>query len=285
MAASSVPGHLEAHADRLRGRYLAFIHDLGGNARRGQAGCGAPGLGDGFSFWWMSLLAEKSPFKSPRISDCLRLLALEERLVARKPAALVFHGSDAYVARAIKELCISLRIGFSWKTLPLAREGRLRRWFHRLPHELQALVSLRHVALRWPLRRLQRPAWFSGSDAVADMFPLITSIPGPERAIPLPPVGVVAGRLHRKAGEPTGFQLFLFSSLIPTRSTGRDWVGRINRDPANNGKHFFLESARTLGIVARSLWKWLRLAAAAGGCGRSAARFSLRMFPRRVWRC
>lgn len=35
-------------------------------------------LKNGYNLWWMSLVTEKSPVKSTKIFDCLRLLALEE---------------------------------------------------------------------------------------------------------------------------------------------------------------------------------------------------------------
>ena len=85
---ASVPQHLEANADRLRDKYLKFVHDLAEHRVGGARVVERLGLGDGFSFWWMTLIAEKSPFKSPRIYDCLRLLALEEILLERRISAL-----------------------------------------------------------------------------------------------------------------------------------------------------------------------------------------------------
>ena len=61
--AESVPRYLESHGERLRARYLAFIHELGERQIDGRRLVEHLDLGDGFSFWWMTQLAEKSPLK------------------------------------------------------------------------------------------------------------------------------------------------------------------------------------------------------------------------------
>ena len=64
--ASSVPRYVEDHAEHVRAKYQAFIHDLGQRRIAGKRVVDHLDMGEGFSFWWMTLLAEKSPFKSPR---------------------------------------------------------------------------------------------------------------------------------------------------------------------------------------------------------------------------
>ena len=44
----------------------------------------------GFSIWWMTLLAEKSPVKSKVPLDCLRLLAVNHFLLNKNPFKLFF---------------------------------------------------------------------------------------------------------------------------------------------------------------------------------------------------
>ena len=77
----SIPGYIEEHANDLRAKYLAFIHDLGETDLKGKKIVEHLDIGDDFSLWWMTTLAEKSPFKSPKIYDCLRLIALEGKQI------------------------------------------------------------------------------------------------------------------------------------------------------------------------------------------------------------
>ena len=90
----SIPAYLEEHADSLRRKYLSFIHDLGETTINGKSIVEHMNIDGDFSLWWMSHIAEKSPFKSPRIYDCLRLLALEEILKERKPSKKIHEVSE-----------------------------------------------------------------------------------------------------------------------------------------------------------------------------------------------
>jgi surface carbohydrate biosynthesis protein (TIGR04326 family) len=165
---SSIPGYLERHSDRLRAKYLGFIHDLGQSRIFGLRVVDHLDLGDGFSFWWMNQLAEKSPFKSPQIYDCLRLLALEEILRGSRPSELRVAGLPENVTQAISELCGALQINFVLheKASASKRQWSFRQLYLRLPFEIQGLISLRHIATRWSLRNAKPSAWFSGDRAV-----------------------------------------------------------------------------------------------------------------------
>ena len=261
---SSVPRYLEGHAERLRAKYLAFIHDLGESRIDGKRVVDHLDMGDGFSFWWMSHLAEKNPFKSPWIYDCLRLLALEEILLERKPSELNLHSSDRVLAQAIRRLCRNLRIAFAWQTHKGGKQRwSLRRLIHALPHSVQGLVSLRHIVLRWPLRKLQKPQWFSGERAVflCSYF------------IHLDPVSCAQGRfysrqwevlpkhLHEDGRRTNWIHHFLFSPVVPDTRTGLAWLRSFNSDANRQGYHAFLETYLTWSIACQVLktWCWLNI--------------------------
>src|ERR1051326_5906457 len=63
-AARSVPRHLEDNAERLRARYLAFVHDLGEHRVSGRNIREWLTCADGFGYWWTTQVAEKSPLKT-----------------------------------------------------------------------------------------------------------------------------------------------------------------------------------------------------------------------------
>lgn len=258
----SVPRYLEVHAERLRARYLGFIHDLGEHRIDGRRVVEHLDLGTGFSYWWMTWLAEKSPFKSPRIYDCLRLMALEEIAVSARPSKLVLHGGDRDLSLAMNGLCTSLKLDFDWHPPP--RTGyrwSLRGIYRTLPHWLQGLISLRHLAMKWRLRTLERPKWFAGREAVflCSYF------------FHLDPVAGAAGRFHSKQWEelPAHIQQmgrranwihhYLRGPGDAPLQTGLRWLYLFNRDAAVQGCHSFLESFLSWRVLRRALWAWLRL--------------------------
>lgn len=160
----SIPVHLDAHGERLRARYLALIHDLGATAVRGRSLAQHFTTARGFNLWHMGLLAEKSPFKSARVIDSVKLLALEELLVAQAPTSVLIEGVDGVIATAIEGLCRNLGIESRRGTLRAPAGGsRLRK----APHPLRALLHLAHyLRERWPLRRVRR-GWLAQANTVS----------------------------------------------------------------------------------------------------------------------
>ena len=261
---SSVPRYLEAHADRIRSKYLAFIHDLGESLVAGRRVIDHLNFGDGFSFWWMTTMAEKSPLKSPRIYDCLRMFALEEMLTEMHPSHLTLVSSDRSLAQAMQATCRNLNTGFKWEHRGARQKWSLRSVYVALPYALKAVLSLRHVMVRWPLRKSKGPRWFADRAAI-----FICSY-----FIHLDPTLCARGQFHSRqweslprllhdSGRRTNWlQLFLFSAAMPDVGTGLSWVRRFNADAASQGCHAFVDGYITVGLLLRALTSWLRLCAA-----------------------
>jgi surface carbohydrate biosynthesis protein (TIGR04326 family) len=176
----SIPNYLEKHAKRFKVKYLQFIHELGESKLKGKRIVDHLDIGEGFSIWWMTLLAEKSPFKSTTIYDCLRLMALEEILKDKALPKVKLFSDDKNLRLALHKICENLQIKFLWETLSQKKNIRwsVKRIFHALPHELQAIIFLvRHVTLRWPLQKLDIPQWHTGSSVFFFVLILSTWIP------------------------------------------------------------------------------------------------------------
>jgi surface carbohydrate biosynthesis protein (TIGR04326 family) len=261
-AVFSVPRYLEAHAPSIRQKYLAFIHDLGECRVAGKRIIDHLDMGDDFSLWWMTQVAEKSPLKSPRIYDCLRLIALEEILIEKSPSAITLVSSDKPLAQAVHRLCRNLKIGFRWRRTSRAKIAwSLRRMYETLPVSIRGLISLRHILKLWRLRALEKPRWFSGKDAIfiGSYFIHLDPTLCAQGQFYSRQWGELPKILHNE-GRPTNWiQLFMFSKVVPSVATGASWVRRFNRDACNQGCHTFLESYLTLGNLLRVLKKWVWL--------------------------
>jgi len=178
----SVPGYLEQNAEQFKIKYLKFIHELGESKLRGKRIVDHFDVGDGFSIWWMTLLAEKSPFKSPAIYDCLRLMALEEILKEKNLSDVKLFSDDNNLGLALQNLCTKIQIQFLWEAPNQKGTQRwsIKRIFHVLPLEFQAIVSLlKHITLRWRLKKLDTPEWHTGYSVFFFALISFTLIPSP----------------------------------------------------------------------------------------------------------
>jgi len=258
---ASIPRYLENNADRLRAKYIAFSCDLGESLIKGKRVVEHLDAGDGFSYWWMNRLSENSPFKSSRIYDCLRLMALEEILLEKEPSTLTLDSTDHDLAQAIQRLCMNLRIDFVWHKAASNQRWTLRRLYEILPFSIQGLISLRHLAIRWPLRRLQKLSWFAGDNAIfmCSYFFNLNS------------ASCAAGQFYSRQWEALPKYLqdsgkrtnwihhFLFSPGMPDIKTSLDWMDQFNRDAHKQGCHAFLETYLSWKIILRVLKNWLWL--------------------------
>lgn len=261
----SIPNYLEENASRLRAKYLSFIHDIGEKVFDGKQLVAHLKIKPGISLWWMSLLAEKSPFKSPHIVDCLKLIALEEVLKLETLKAIKVIGvNDSKVAIAIESLCCNLGVYVSLEGnySKLKTYSLVKILYYRLPHPIQAIISLIHrLVQRWPLRQAKPTLWFSDKRSVFFMSYFIH----------LEENSCIEGRFHSRQWEilpkvlhEKGFQCnwlhhFIYSKVIPDTNTGVDWVERFNKDAKSQGMHTFLDSYLSLAVVLRAVVNWLKI--------------------------
>ena len=75
----SLPKLVEENSDALRKQYLKFVYDLGIFEHNKKSLVDHFEIRPCFSYWWMTLLAEKSNWaKSPSISSVIRFFAFDE---------------------------------------------------------------------------------------------------------------------------------------------------------------------------------------------------------------
>jgi surface carbohydrate biosynthesis protein (TIGR04326 family) len=155
----SLPQLIEKHADSLRERYLAWIYDIGESYIQGERLVDHLELRPGFSYWWMTLIAEKSnAYKSLQIIDAVKLMALEDLVNSHSVSKIIVRSDNKLLVRTLKLWCCNAGLLFELCSLPKRKmsESWYKRFYHSLPYPMQGLVSLlRYVSQRWPLKQNQ----------------------------------------------------------------------------------------------------------------------------------
>lgn len=257
----SIPRYLELHADRLRQVYLSFVHALGALPVAGRPVRQHLQDAAGNNFWWMGLLAEKSPFKTPEIYQALRLLALEDCLREAPPAALELRSADRNLADAVRALCARHQIAFS-HALPAAQQSRqpLRAALRqRLPECLQGLLAAgAHVVRRWPLRRMRPLRWNAGEDAllVCSYFAHLDGKAAQAGTFYSRQWGPLPGLLAHGGLRLNWLQNFWPSDAAPDARAGVGLATRFNRAAAGMGQHGFVDSYLGGYVLLRALGSW-----------------------------
>lgn len=276
----SIPMLVEEQADKLRARLLGWLHDLGEAQIDGKRLVDRFALRPGFSYWWMTLLAEKSYGKSPGLVDAVKLLALEDLIGAHSAGKLILASGDKRLARAVRLLCRNAGVGFKWQRLDVAsaRESFTRSIYRMLPHPAQALVFLlRYIMQRWSLRQVASA--FSGMSAgEITFFSYLDNLDiGAARQ------GIFSSRYWTVlsdvlAEENIGAnwcQLFVKDETVPTAQQALDFTASFNRTGADRQIHFTLDTALGLRVIVGALCDYGRIVLA-GSFSRQAARHRFR---------
>jgi|TARA_B100000315_G_C14582297_1_gene591131 surface carbohydrate biosynthesis protein (TIGR04326 family) len=149
----SIPLHVEKQAVEIKTEYLRMIYEVGGTQIEGKPLTEHLKLFDNLSLWWLTTIAEKTPFLYESIYKVFKLRALEKLYLKEDCTELVYCGFDSSVHRTLKLWCE--KMGHVYRHISAPKKSKsdslppLRKFFNRLPHGLQALAWL---VRRWWLR-------------------------------------------------------------------------------------------------------------------------------------
>ncbi len=261
----SIPRRVEEQADALRARFLGWIYDLGEAQINGKRLVDHLTLRPGFSYWWMTLLAEKCNIaKSPQVYDAVRLLALEELISAHPVGRIILASSDKILARVFREWCGQTDMVFEWHRLAdgVNPVSWIRRLYCSLPHPAQALVFLlRYLWQRWPLKQ---NGTFPRSSASGE----ITFV---DYLAHLSPAALVTGRyssnywtglitaLDRDAVRVNWLHHYIDHAAVSTTQGARELITRFNQNSAGIQFHATLDGALAWSVVWNVVYDYARI--------------------------
>lgn len=141
----SLPELVEHDHKRLRKRLVDLIHGISKLEIHKMDVVGHMGLGAGMPYWWMTLLNEKSPYKSDWIYDMLRLFCLEDFLTDHTNE-IVLYSTSKRLHHIFKQYASHKKVVLRFHRLDARRVFSIsnlsRQLFDRSPHICQAAVSL-----------------------------------------------------------------------------------------------------------------------------------------------
>jgi surface carbohydrate biosynthesis protein (TIGR04326 family) len=284
----SIPAYLELHGDRLRQAYLSFVHALGALPVVGLPVRQHLQDGAGNNFWWMGLLAEKSPFKTPEIYQALRLLALEDCLRATPPGAVELRTADRTLARAVRALCAQYQIAFSHVSQADQEPRKPLRMVLRqyVPGCLQGLAAVcAHLVRRWPLRHLRPLRWNAGEEAllVCSYFAHLDGTAAKAGAFYSRQWGPLPRLLADSGLRVNWLQNFWPGDVAPDARAGVALARRFNGAASGLGQHGFVDSYLGVRVLLRALGSWWFLLSRAWALRGMAPRLQEHHMPAFLW--
>ncbi|MCW9034192.1 MAG: hypothetical protein OQJ97_08215 [Rhodospirillales bacterium] len=255
--------YIENHGERLRRRYLSWVHDLGEKKVAGKKIVDHLELEEGFSYWWMTKIAEKSPWKTSAIIDAIRIFALEEIILELKPGKIILVGGDQKRNDLFRDFCCNLDIVFEWRkaTDPTNQIVKEKDTIWQKYQALAAIKSLAsHVYRRWPLRlKKNTKAWMTDRSLFLCSF-----------FFHLDEQKANIGQfytnywedLHQLTKElelsENWLQLYYPHHFVPDAQAASDLIDKINKN-SHSEFHRFLDSYLTSRMVIKVALRFIKL--------------------------
>jgi surface carbohydrate biosynthesis protein (TIGR04326 family) len=252
----SIPLYIGKNEDRLREKYVTFITDLGEKRHNGKSLKSYFRVKGGYNVWWMSLLVEKNLVKSPDISDCLKLFALEEIIETLAPKRLRLITTDFRLFQTVKHLAQQLKIDsfehigtfdFSYR--------------YKLKTMVPGLISgplyiLKNSIRHWSLRRLRKFKWHTGTEQlfIFSHFFNVHVKDGDNTEIYSKYWGILPELLKIKGISINFLNTFLISTEVPTMKSAVSWLTAINGSSDKNyQRHIYYYSFINFRLIFKVL--------------------------------
>ena len=254
---------IEAHADAVRNRYLAWTHDFGEVRVFGRP------LRERFRFdrdaslWSQSVFVEQSTWRQRSLDPLIKLFALERLVQEEQPRALCFASADSALADALRRLCRDFRIDYSVRALPRQRATASHSLVRALPYFLQGFAALGYFAWsRWPLRGKQPSVRVSQSGRRVLICGPFFNPSGEDAAfgaLDSPYWTTLPATLAQEGYSIHWLHYFYVHDRVKDARQARAILQQLNQ-AGNNGTHACVDSYLTVGALAKIAGRWLKIA-------------------------
>ena len=270
----SLPVKTEEQAVRLKKEFLLWIYELGKSEVGGRSMASHLKIFDDLSFWWLTSVAEKSPFLCRSIFQVFKLRTLERIFSDNNCQGLVYHGSNAPLHSVLRKW--SLELGHSYEWVPSlahssvrSEDGFGRKFVRKLPYLLQGIA--------WLIKK-----WF---DRWRHVSPVRQGVEGSDQTL-RPTIVTFFPNIHIDQMKKGNFRSKYwegFHDYLEMKKLSVDWVwlyfeskdlsfkesvklkDECNRKSSNNQRYFLLEEFLSCGNLWKSLFLYLKLRKKADG--------------------
>ena len=260
----SIFRYINDNKTALKEKYVGWIQQLGQFRVDGLTVEEHLRIEKDFSLWWMSLLVEKSIWKSPAIANAIKIFALEEIILKYSPATVSLVSGNPKLQKVVKDMCAVLQKDYDYKYTPRkSRRGlNLREIYDNLPLLLKAVIYFTvYILSHRPFRKMKKKEWHDGNRNIffCSYFFNIDQ----DRAAKGEFLSFYWHQLHeiiREAGYTTNWlQIYVKNERIKTAGQAVEMANRFNADSNRQGVHAFHDQYISSSVIRKTFSRYLRL--------------------------
>jgi surface carbohydrate biosynthesis protein (TIGR04326 family) len=169
-----LPKIVEDKSQYCKEKYVSFIHNLGELVVGGKKIIDYFKIDEKFSFWWTSLLVEKSNIgKSVQINEIIKILAFEKWLEEQNYNKVIVKLGNSKIIKVLSLFFNERNIIFEIDKV-LYKEKRKKKFYKNLPYFIQSLVWLFWKIINiWPLIGVGVDKWSKSNSKITFLSSLI----------------------------------------------------------------------------------------------------------------
>jgi surface carbohydrate biosynthesis protein (TIGR04326 family) len=263
--AISIPKLVESNDEKLKNRYLAWIFDLGETSIYGARVVDYLELRPGFSYWWMTLFAEKCNFaKSPQIDNAIRMMAFVDWASAYSINRIELTSANKPLAQCVRLWCKKKGILFEFRhiTPQSMQVSWVRQTYRSLPKLLREFLGLLlHIHNRWPLRGVGLNDWQQTNGRISFITYLHNLVPDAANVSKYESSywAHLPDELRRKGCKSNWYHFYVKDDLLPTAEKAAETIINFNKKSQGEQVHVTQDTFLSLLVVYRALLDWMRL--------------------------
>ncbi|MDF1795418.1 MAG: hypothetical protein P1U63_02645 [Coxiellaceae bacterium] len=111
----SIPLSIEKNSAYIKSKILAFLYEVGQSKIDGKSVVDHLNIRDDFSYWWMTILIEKSYSKTLNLYRLAQLFMIEQIIEQKKITRVILASNAPFLNKTIERFCLRKKIIFEKK--------------------------------------------------------------------------------------------------------------------------------------------------------------------------
>ena len=261
----SLPDFIEENSELVRNRYLAWLFEFSEIYLDGERLINHLELREGFSYWWMTLLSEKSNFsKSKNINDAIRLIAFDEWSKNRKITSIVLFTPNKPLVECFRHWCEKHDVNFKLGTteflikIPL----KIQKIIQSAKYFLLSFIWLfNYLISRRKLIGIGLSEWTNSVSTTTFVSYLdnCVSVDTSSSQYESNYWGTLPDLLIKNKYKTNWLHLYVKDRLLPTAKEAAIRINSFNKNGGGYQNHVTLDSFININTLFSTLKDWIRL--------------------------
>ena len=253
----SINNYLDDNSIKVRDLYLEYIHKIGHDEIRNNSLVKKLHYKDNFSFWWLNLVSEKSPFKSKRIFEALRVISVFEIIKDLKPEFVHLDINDHSIRKCFENNFKLNNTKYSSKSDKINFITNKNYFFFYI---IKAFLHLiKYAIARLPFSRLKRlPFSSKGNEInVFSYFSHFDSINKEEKNFSQSYWGPLLNHLISAGYKVNWIHFFLSTKEVPSHKKAIFLINYFNKERSNT--HQMFESYLSISVILNAILVYFKV--------------------------